>query len=132
MKYYEQINGQRVEITAEQAAGRPHFMENGDFICLTQAQIDAEAAKDASWEAGAAARAAEALRRATDASEQTAVKADSQVMQFLNFTPTQLDNWIANNIEAATTLAQLRTATATALRVLGRIALAAGRGRFLR
>jgi hypothetical protein len=80
-----------------------------------------------------AAVAAEAARVATDAAEQETVKADNQVMTFLNMTPTQLDNWVATNIEAGgLTLAQVKANTGTALRVLGRIALAAGRGRFLR
>lgn len=84
------------------------------------------------WMLDAALDAA-AQRRATDITEQELVKADNQVQQFLNFTPAQLDAWVANNIEAAgLTLSQVKTNTGTALKVLGRIALAAGRGRPLR
>lgn len=59
-----------------------------------------------------------------DAAEQAAVKADSQVQTFLNFSPAQLDAWVDANIANG--------ASKTAFKVLGRIALAAGRGRTLR
>lgn len=72
------------------------------------------------------------VRIATDAAEESAVKADSQVITFLNMSPTQLDNWVDNNISNAATLAALRTGTATALKVLGRIAQTGARGRLLR
>jgi hypothetical protein len=75
---------------------------------------------------------AEDLRAAVDATEAAAVKADAQVVTFLNFTPAQLDTWVDNNIGAAASLAALKIACATAFKVLGRIALAAGRGRSLR
>lgn len=72
------------------------------------------------------------VRMEDDATEQAAVKADAQVQTFLNFSPAQLDNWVDNNIIGAATLGALRTACGTAFKVLGRIALAAGRGKFLR
>ena len=71
-------------------------------------------------------------RLALDAAEAAAVKADNQVIAFLNFTPAQLDSWIDTNIGGAATLAAVRAACVTAFKVLGRIALAAGRGRTLR
>lgn len=74
----------------------------------------------------------EELRAAVDVTEAAAVKADAQVVTFLNFTPAQLDAWVDNNIGTAATLAALKVACATAFKVLGRIALAAGRGRTLR
>ena len=91
----------------------------------TLAEVEAKLGLDA---AGLAA----AARIADDVAEQATVKADNQVQTFLNFTPAQLDNWVDNNIVGAATLAALRTACGTAFKVLGRIALAAGRGRFLR
>ena len=75
---------------------------------------------------------AEDVRRAVDAAEALTVKADAQVLAFLNFTPAQLDTWVDNNIGGAATLGALKTACSTAFKVLGRIALAAGRGRTLR
>lgn len=79
------------------------------------------------------AATAAAARLSTDASEQASVKLDAQVQTFLNFTPAQLDAWVATNIEAAgLTLAQVKANSGTAFKVLGRIALAAGRGRTLR
>lgn len=60
------------------------------------------------------------------------VKADAQVQQFLNMSPADLDNWVDANVVNAATLAAVKAAVGTALKVLGRIALAAGRGRTLR
>ena len=72
-------------------------------------------------------------RLVLDAAEQAAVKADAQVLSFLNMTPAQLDTWVDNNIGAAgLTLAQVKANSSIAFKVLGRIALAAGRGRILR
>jgi len=71
-------------------------------------------------------------RVALDVAEAAVVQADSQVVTFLNFSPTQLDNWVDNNIGNAATLAALKTTCSTAFKVLGRITLAAGRGRSLR
>jgi hypothetical protein len=79
-----------------------------------------------------AEQVAVAARNAIDAAEAASVKADSQVVTFLNFTPVQLDAWIDTNIGTAATLVAVRTACVVAFKVLGRIALAAGRGRSLR
>lgn len=105
---------------------------NGIEVSCTPEEVAARQAEEQAWADGAAARQAEADRLATDATEQTAVKASSQVQAFLNFTPTQLDNWIDTNIGAAATLTAVRAACVIAFKVLGRIALAAGRGRTLR
>jgi hypothetical protein len=91
-----------------------------------QAEIDAMFGLDVAGQATA-------TRIATDLTEAAAVQADSNVQTFLNFTPAQLDNWIANNVSGAgLTLAQVKTGLNTGLQVIGRIALAAGRGRTLR
>lgn len=63
-------------------------------------------------------------RLVLDAEEAAAVKADGQVQTFLNMTPADLDEWVDANIPAG--------GQRTAFKVLGRIALAAGRGRVLR
>jgi malate synthase len=88
------------------------------------------------WQNGAwvpdPTRLTEQSRHDADAAEAAAVKADAQVQTFLNFTPAQLDAWVDNNIGTAATLAELKTRCSTAFKVLGRIALAGGRGRKLR
>lgn len=65
-----------------------------------------------------------AIRAATDDAEARMVKADAQVQAFLNMTPAQLDNWVDANIQS--------NGISTAFKVLGRIALASARGKFLR
>ena len=59
-----------------------------------------------------------------DVTEEASVKAEAQVQAFLNMTPAQLDAWIDTNITGA--------GNKTAFKILGRIVLAAGRGRRLR
>ena len=100
----------------------------------TQQRANAQAAVDAfDVAASNAADAAEIARLATDAAEVASAKIDNQAQTFLNFTPTQLANWITNNVSGAgLTLAQVKAGLDTALNVLGRIAQNAGRGRSLR
>lgn len=71
-------------------------------------------------------------RRVLDEQEAEAAKLDNQIMTFLNWTPTQLEAWLATNIDNAATLADIKAAVHTALSVLGRIAINAGRNRSLR
>lgn len=59
-----------------------------------------------------------------DIEEAAAVKLDAQVMQFLNMTPIELNAWVDANITG--------TGLRTALKVLGRLAQHAARGRKLR
>lgn len=100
----------------------------------SQAEQDAVLAVYAAHDPAAsdAADAAVAQREATDAAECEAAKADNQVRAFLNMTPAELDAWVDTNIGAAGTLAALRTSTATALKVLGRLAQQGARGRRVR
>lgn len=75
----------------------------------------------------AATEAVEAPRRSritADAADAAEVRADNQVQAFLDFSPKQLDAWIEANITGA--------GNKTAIKVLGRLAQAAARGRTLR
>lgn len=90
-----------------------------------QAEIDAQQGIDAAGQAVS-------LRRSTDATEAALVKADANVLTFLNMSPTDLDAWIDQNIGSAGTPAAAVVKVVVALKVLGRIALAAGRGKSLR
>ena len=89
----------------------PSIAQEVDAFKFKQAGLDPE---------GLAKKA----RADLDAGEAAAVKADNQVQTFLNMTPAELDAWVEANIPAG--------GQRTAFKVLGRIALAAGRGRVLR
>lgn len=83
--------------------------------------------------AAQAAENADAARVAADTVDLGVCAVDPQVTAFLNFSPADLDAWVANNITAAPiTLAQLKTNTGIAIQVLGKLALMGARGRKLR
>lgn len=88
----------------------------------TQPELDARVGLDA-------AGLVLAARLAADAADLVALKADTNTMAFVNFSFTQLDNWVDNNVGAASvnTVALLKAACVTAFKVLGRIALVAVR-----
>ena len=123
------ITGVSIGRSDDKETWKIHFAEDA----TAQQRADAQAAvEDFDLQSWMDAEAAAISRAAIDDAECAAAKQDNQERAFLNMTPAELDTWIDNNIAAAGTLAVLRTNTATALRVLGRLAQNAARGRRLR